>query len=135
MILNTYREFYKIVKENMSSQVPHNGMYKAAAQHPLLGCIFYKKSLKFHTYQNTLSYNTVQSPMSCYRKETYLWDVNDIHTIVLLGSEVRHTYKRIIRESMISVIYHGQIASEQYIRPQPSFLTHGIKRILVFDYQ
>ena len=44
MSLAANRESWKIVKENMSAQVSHIGMYKAAALHPLLGCIFHKKS-------------------------------------------------------------------------------------------
>ena len=41
--LASYIESWKIFKENMSSQIPHLGMYKAAAQHSLLGCIFHQK--------------------------------------------------------------------------------------------
>ena len=43
MILAAYREYWKIVKENTSSPGPHIIMYKAAAQHPLLGWIFHHK--------------------------------------------------------------------------------------------
>ena len=44
MSLAAYREYWKIVKENTSSQGPHIEMYKAAAQHPLLVWIFHQKS-------------------------------------------------------------------------------------------
>ena len=42
--LAAYRESWEIVKENTYSQGHHIGIYKAAAQHPLLGCIFHQKS-------------------------------------------------------------------------------------------
>ena len=44
MSLDAYRESWKIVKENTLSQGPHIGMYKATAQHLLLGWILHQKS-------------------------------------------------------------------------------------------
>ena len=44
MSLAAYRESWKIVKENKSSQGPHIIMYKVAAHNPLLGRIFDQKS-------------------------------------------------------------------------------------------
>ena len=44
MSLAAYRESWKIVKENKSSQGPHIIMYKVAAHNPLLGQIFHQKS-------------------------------------------------------------------------------------------
>ena len=44
MSLAAYRESWEVFKETTISQGPHIGMYKTAAQHPLLGCIFHQKS-------------------------------------------------------------------------------------------
>ena len=68
-------------------------------------------------------------------QKTGAWDVKDICTIVLLDSEVNHTYKHIGKGSMRAAMYHRQIASEQYSRPQRTDMAHGINRRLVFDYQ
>ena len=68
MILAAYRESWKIAKENKSSHEPHIRMYKVMEHHPLIGRIFHK-SIKLHTYEGTISDNTVHATASCYRKK------------------------------------------------------------------
>ena len=108
-------------------------MYKAAAQHPLLGWIFHQKSEI--SYLSGYSLRRHRTGTDVMLQKIDSWDVKDIRTIVLLDSEANQTYKYIGRESMRSAIDHGKFPPEQYSRPQRSATANGINHRLVFDYQ
>ena len=108
-------------------------MYKAAAQHPLLGWIFHQKSeISYLSGYSLIRHRTGTDVML---QKIDSWDVKDIRNIVLLDSEANQTYKYIGRESMRSAIDHGKFPPEQYSRPQRSAAANGINHRLVFDYQ
>ena len=69
-------------------------MYKAAAQHPSLGCIFHKKSEIPYLSGYYLRRHRIGTDVMLQKKADS-WDVKDLHTILLLESEENHTYKRI----------------------------------------
>ena len=108
MSLETYRDSWKIVKENTLSQGPQIGMYKAAKQNPLLGWVLHQKSEIPYLSGYSLRRHCTGTDVILPKKDS--WYVNDLHTIVLLDSEANHTYKSIYREAMILAIYHGKIA-------------------------
>ena len=129
-----YKESWKIVRENKSSQRPHIRMYKAAAQQPLLGWIFHQKSeIPYLSGYYLIRHCTGTDIMLTQKTDS--WYVKDLRTIVLLDSESTHTYKHIRREAMRADIDHRQISPEKYIREQRSAMEHGINQRLLFDYQ
>ena len=96
MGMASYRECWKIIKENTSSQGPHTGMYKAVAQHPLLGRIFHQKSETLYLSVYSLRRHCIGTAVML-TKQADSWDVKDLRTIFLLDLEANHTHKRIGR--------------------------------------
>ena len=72
--------------------------------------------------------------MLCYQKKDS-WDLKDLRTIVLLGSEANHTYKRVGREAMRAAIDHRVIATEKIRGHHCSAVARGINPRLVFNHQ
>ena len=69
-------------------------MYKAAAQHPLLGWIFYQKSkIPYLSVYSLYLHHTGTGVMLLEKYD--LWDVQDLFIVVLLDSETNHNYKLI----------------------------------------
>ena len=90
MSLAAYRESWEIFKETTISQGPHIGMYKTAAQHPLLGCIFHQNSeILYLSWYSILQHPTCTNAVLL--DEASPWDVKDLRTIVLLNSESKYT--------------------------------------------
>ena len=109
-------------------------MYKAAAQHPLLGWIFRQKSeITYLSWYSLRRHRTVTDVV--LPKNSNSWDVKDLLNLYFtwLWSETYlKTYCNIKNESG-----HRQREnfSRKYIRPQRSSMAHGINHRLVFDYQ
>ena len=128
--LGIYRESWKLVKENMSSQGPHIRLHKAAAQHHLLGSIFHQKyDITYLSVYSLHWHSTVTDVMLL--KNRLMVCTRHFHHI-LLESESNHTYTYVGREVMRAAIDYGQIDLEQYDRPHRSAVDHGINRRLVF---
>ena len=117
----------------MSSHVPHNRIYISSVHHPLLGCVFHQKSEIPYLSGYSIRRHRIGTDV-ILQKSSYLWDVKDLQTIVLLDLEANHTYKIIGRDEMQVDIEHIQIPPEQYRIPQRSSVEHGINRRLVFNY-
>ena len=112
MSLVAYREYWKTVKENTSSQGNHTRMYKVAAQKPLLVWIFHQEYEILYLSGYSLRQHCIGTNVML-PKISDSWDVKDLITIVLLDSEANHTYKCIRKEATRAAIEHGKIAPAQ----------------------
>jgi Reverse transcriptase (RNA-dependent DNA polymerase). len=133
----TFQEFkagWNKTKERTSSNGPHFGHYKASMFHPQISMLLYKRALIPMVTGYAPRRHRQGIDVMLLKKEN-IYEVDRLRTIVLFDSEANMNYKHLGRRAMQAAISKGQIATEQYSRPQRKAIDHALNRRLIIDHQ
>ena len=131
--LKSYRQGWKLAKEQTSTGEIHVGHFKAGALHKRLGWLnFVMAVLPYTAGYVPLRWRKGTDVMLLKKDECYL--VNKLRTIVLYEADFNAENKRLGKDAMKLAIKYGGIADEQFSRPGRSAQENAVCKRLLFDY-
>ena len=130
--LEQYRASWKSAKERTSSGIAHFGLWKAGAEHPVLGELEWKLSTIPGKFGFAPDVWKTATDVMLLKKEG-LTDIEKLRTIVLYEADYNFMNKRIGRQAMDNAMYNGLIAEEQFAKPKSDSTTQCVNRKLIFD--
>ena len=130
--LEQYRASWKSAKERTSSGVAHFGLWKAGAEHPILGELEWKLTRIPGKFGFAPDVWKTATDVMLLKKEG-LTDIEKLRTIVLYEADYNFMNKRIGRQAMDNALYNGLVAEEQYAKPNSDSITQCVNRKLIFD--